>query len=67
MYPTRLNRVQPGAFLGQQEGEQTDIALAFGLLIVGAYPSFQALALVPTGVIPDDSQDTLVFLSSDIQ
>ena len=39
----------------------------FGGLIVPADPRPQALAFVPTGIVPDDDQDPFTFLPGDSQ
>ena len=52
--PFGLNRVEPGALRGQQEGQDTHAcARLLDLLIVLANPGANGLTLVPGGVVED--------------
>ena len=65
--PQFFDGIEPGALLGQQESQQAYIAFQFGLSIVGVYPPLQPLALVLTGMVPDDDRHTLLLLTSGVQ
>ena len=67
MDPVRLDGIEPGALLGQQESQQAYISFSFGLPIVGTYPRLESLALMPTGMVPDHDHHALFLLTSDIQ
>jgi hypothetical protein len=63
MNPTRFNRIEPRAFEWQQMRDQAWLTHLFGCLIVQADPRPQALALVPTGIVPDDDHHSFTFLT----
>jgi hypothetical protein len=52
MHPSGFNRIEPGTFGGQQEGQNTNtFACQLDLLIVSANPGANGLALMPGGII----------------
>ncbi|PZW28339.1 hypothetical protein EI42_03093 [Thermosporothrix hazakensis] len=58
-----LNRIQPEAFRGQEEGQETyPLARLLDMLIVLPDPVFDHLGAVPTGVIPDQKPVPLPLL-----
>ena len=63
MNPTRFNGIEPGAFERQQMGDQAWLTPLFCGLIVPADPRPQALAFVPTGIVPDDDHHPFTFLT----
>ena len=57
MNPLGLNRVQPGAFRGQQARQYAHaLAGLLDRLIVATHPGANRLTLVPRGVIPDQHE-----------
>lgn len=58
MDPARFNRVQPGAFLGQQKSQQARLVSLFGGVIVGFDPLAEPLTLMPGGSVPNHDYDT---------
>ena len=63
MNPTRFNGIEPGAFERQQMRDQAWLTHLFGGLIVQVDPKPQALAFVPTGIVPDDDYPPFIFLT----
>src|SRR4051812_48818850 len=68
MYPLRLDVVQPGALGRQEAGDNLNAFLAFSstgkhLLIVLPYPVAHFPTDMPGGIVPDEHQHSLVFLS----
>ena len=54
MHPLGLDRVEPGTFGGQKEGQDAHtFALALDLAVVLTNPGPHQLAVMPGGVIPD--------------
>src|SRR5258706_3730212 len=54
MHPFGLNRIEPGALRGQQEGQDTHpFACLLHLLIVFSDPGADQEAFMPGGIIPD--------------
>jgi hypothetical protein len=47
--------------------QQARFASSFGGEVVGAYPLTHTVTDVPAGVVPDDNDDTLAFLSGNLQ
>jgi tryptophan synthase alpha subunit len=67
MNPTRLHRIEPGAFGQQAKNEQADISVAFSLLVVSSDPLTHLFALVPTGIISHDHHHTPALPTGDVQ
>jgi len=68
MYPLRLDVVQPGAFGGQQTGNDLNARLTLSptikhLLVVRSYPVAHFSADMPGSIVPDEHQHPLAFLT----
>ncbi len=57
MHPLRLDRVEPGTFGGQKEGQNPNaFALLLDLAVVGTHPGTYLFAHMPGGVVPNQQK-----------
>src|SRR5215216_965082 len=63
MYPMRLNWIQPRTLGRQPQGEYSHPAFSLHSLVVLLDPTQHSLALVPSGIVPDQHQHPLAFFS----
>ncbi len=63
VYPMRLDWIQPRAFDWQSQSKYPHPAFSLHSLIVLLDPTPHFLALVPTGIVPDQNQHPFAFFS----
>ena len=63
IYPMRLNRIQPRTLNRQPQGQYSHTAFSLHCFVVMLDPPAHFLALVPGGIVPDQYQHPLTFLT----